>query len=360
MKLGLGAAALSSMPRAFAQVATPVQSSDEAPAGGNTFAATGAIIAKPIPSTGELIPVIGIGTARRYEQMTEDTRPELKEVLRLFPLLGGRVIDTAPAYGEAESVVGELTEENGNRSRYFFATKVGGGGGGRGGPGRGGPGRGGPEGAAGRGAPGGPEGAPPGARAGRGGGGRGGLTGLESIEQSFRNLRTDRIDLVAVWNLGNVDENLAILRELKAAGRIRYLGVTTSSEGQYEQLEQIMLNNDLDFIQCDYAIDNREVEARILPLAADRGIGVMTNLPFGRERLWTAVQGQSLPDFAREFDCTTWAQFFLKYIVSHPAVTCAIPGTARVRYVHDNIQAAMGRLPDAAMRRRMEDAMAAI
>jgi len=342
MKLGLGASALATLPRLLAQSA-----------GGSESLLP--LVTKPIPSTGERLPVIGIGTARRYETLTDENRPELLEVLRQFPELGGRVIDTAPAYGDAENIVGELIAELGNRSDYFLATKVSGGGGGRGG--RGGPGgpggRGDPAAAAGRGRGDGPPPEMPAEFAGRGRGGGGGGGGLAQIEQSFANLRTDMIDLIAVWNLGDVDNNLALLRDLKAEGRIRYLGVTTSSDGQYEQLEQVMTDHELDFVQVDYAIDNRSVEERILPLAADRGIGVMTNLPFGRERLWNLVDGKELPEWASEIDATTWAQFMLKFVVSHPAVTCAIPGTARVAYVTDNNQAARGRMPDAAMRTRM-------
>lgn len=344
MKLGLGASALAALPRLLAQTAAASESLLP-------------LVTKPIPSTGERLPVIGIGTARRYESLTDENRSELTDVLRLFPELGGRVIDTAPAYGDAESIVGELIAGLGNRSDYFFATKVSGGGGGRGG--RGGPGgpggRGDPAAAGGRGRGDGPPPEMPEGFAARGGRGRGGAGGggLEQIEQSFANLRTDMIDLVAVWNLGDVDNNLALLRDLKAEGRIRYLGVTTSSDGQYEQLEQVMTDNELDFVQVDYAIDNRTAEERILPLAADRGIGVMTNLPFGRERLWNLVDGKELPEWAAEIDATTWAQFMLKFVVSHPSVTCAIPGTARVAYVTDNNQAARGRMPDAAMRTRM-------
>jgi aryl-alcohol dehydrogenase-like predicted oxidoreductase len=147
---------------------------------------------------------------------------------------------------------------------------------------------------------------------------------------------------------------LATLRELKAQGRIRYVGLTTSFDNQYGDFEQVMRNEMVDFIQVDYALDNRNAGERIIPLAGDRGMGVMVNLPFGRGRLFKAVQGKKLPDWATEFDCASWPQFFLKYIVSHPAVTCAVPGMARPEYVVDNVGAARGRLPDAATRKRME------
>jgi aryl-alcohol dehydrogenase-like predicted oxidoreductase len=178
--------------------------------------------------------------------------------------------------------------------------------------------------------------------------------GLAQIEGSFKRLRTDEIDLIAVHNLRDTDTQLRTLRDLKQAGRIRYVGITTSFDRQYGEFEQVIKTEKLDFIQVDYALDNRDAGERIIPLAGERGVAVMINLPFGRGRLFKAVQGKKLPEWAAEFDCRTWPQFFLKYIVSHPAVTCAIPGMARPEYVVDNLGAARGRLPDAAMRRKME------
>ncbi len=159
---------------------------------------------------------------------------------------------------------------------------------------------------------------------------------------------------MAVHNLRGTEVHLPTLRELKQAGRIRYVGITTSSERQYPEFEAVMRRERLDWIQVDYALDNREAGGRILPLAADRGMAVMVNLPFGRGRLFNAVRGKPLPPWAAEFDAATWPQFFLKYIVSHPAVTCAVPGMARPEYVEDNLGAARGRLPDAGQRQRME------
>jgi aryl-alcohol dehydrogenase-like predicted oxidoreductase len=267
-------------------------------------------IQRKIPSSGESLPVIGIGTARRYEAVTtEAERAPLREVLRQLKEMGGRVVDTAPSYGTAETVVGDLVAELKIRESLFIATKL---------------------------------------------GVQGGDAGIEQLEQSFKRLRTPTIDLIAVHNLQDTQTQLRTLRQWKQAGRIRYVGITTSFERQYPEFEQTMKAEALDFIQVDYALDNRKAGKRILPLAADRGMGVMINLPFGRGRLFTAVQGKSLPPWAVEFDCSSWAQFFLKYIVSHPAVTCALPGTAKAEYVVDNLGAAQGRLPDAAMRRRME------
>ena len=275
-------------------------------------AQAGRLIEKKIPSTGETIPIIGIGTARRYEEVkTEAEKAPLRDTLRKFTELGGKVIDSSPTYGTAEVVVGELVEELKIRNSLFIATKV--------------------------------STRKPGREA-----------GLEQIEASFKALRTNKIDLIAVHNLRDTKTQLQTLRELKQAGRIRYIGITTSFENQYAEFEQTMKAETLDFIQVDYALDNRNADERILPLALDRGMAVMINLPFGRGRLFNAVQGKSLPPWAGEFDCASWAQFFLKYIVSHPAVTCCMPGTAKVEYALDNINAARGRLPDAAMRRRME------
>jgi aryl-alcohol dehydrogenase-like predicted oxidoreductase len=270
------------------------------------------LIQKPIPSSGETIPVIGIGTARRYEEVKNDTeKAPLRETIRQFQALGGKVIDSSPSYGTAEAVVGELVEDIRVRDSLFLATKV------------------------------------SLRNIGR-------EEGIKQIEESFKKYRTKMLDLIAVHNLRDTDTQLATLREMKAARRVRYVGITTSFDNQYAVFEQTMKKQQLDFIQVDYALDNRDAGERILPLAADRGAAVMINLPFGRGRLFNAVQGKKLPEWAGEFDCQSWAQFFLKYIVSHPAVTCAVPGMAQAKYVVDNLGAARGRLPVAAMRRRME------
>jgi len=270
------------------------------------------LLQKKIPSSGESIPIIGLGTARRYEEVTSDAeKVPLSETILKFKEVGLKVIDSSPSYGTAEAVVGEIVEGLKIRDALFIATKV------------------------------------SLRKDGRD-------EGLKQIEQSFKRLRTNKIDLIAVHNLRDTDTQLKTLREMKQAGRIRYVGITTSFDNQYGEFEQTMKKETLDFIQVDYALDNRNAGERILPLAADRAMAVMINLPFGRGRLFNAVQGKKLPDWASEFDCKTWAQFFLKYIVSHPAVTCAVPGMAKAEYVVDNLGAARGRLPDAAMRKRME------
>jgi aryl-alcohol dehydrogenase-like predicted oxidoreductase len=274
-------------------------------------AQTSSIIEKKIPSSVETLPVIGLGTARRYEAIATDAeRAPLRDTLREFHALGGKVIDSSPTYGTAEAVVGDLVSELKIREELFLATKV--------------------------------------SISGK-------EAGVKQVEESFKKLRTPRIDLIAVHNLRDTQTQLATLRALRDAGRIRYVGITTSFPNQYPDFERTMKAEKLDFIQVDYALDNRGAGARILPLAADRGMAAMINLPFGRGRLFNAVQGKQLPEWAAEFDCKSWAQFFLKYIVSHPAVTCAVPGMAKPEYARDNLGAARGRLPDAAMRRRMEN-----
>lgn len=269
------------------------------------------LIAKPIPASGERLPVIGIGTARRYDVGDSPyERDPLLDVLRTFIAEGGRLVDTAPSYGRAEAVVGDLVAATGRRDDFFLATKVGAG------------------------------------RESR-------EAGIAELEASFQRLRSERIDLMQVHNLGGVDDMLPVLREWKQQGRIRYIGVTTSFKPQYDALLQVMRHQPLDFIQVDYALDNRDVERRILPLAAERGIAVLTALPFGRGRVFEAFRGRRLPEWATELGIASWAQFVLKFVVSHPAVTCAIPGTATLRYLEDNLAAAHGELPDEKTRRRM-------
>jgi len=276
------------------------------------LAQSGPLIQKKIPSSGEAIPIIGIGTARRYEEVkSEVDKAPLRDTIRQLHALGGKVIDSSPSYGTAEAVVGELVEGLKIRDSLFLATKV------------------------------------SLRNVGR-------EEGIKQIEESFKKYRTKKLDLIAVHNLRDTDTQLRTLREFKQAGRIRYVGITTSFDNQYGEFEQTMKKEILDFIQVDYALDNRDAGKRIIPLAGDRGMAVMINLPFGRGRLFNAVQGKKLPEWASEFDCQSWAQFFLKYIVSHPAVTCAVPGMAQAKYVVDNLGAARGRLPDAAMRRGME------
>ena len=265
------------------------------------------LIEKAIPSSGEKIPVVGMGTARYFDAVT----PELREVVKRFPELGGKVIDMAPSYSNAESVVGDIIAELNARPRYFLATKVTGPGSDR-------------------------------------------ESGLRQLEQSMQRLHTDKIDLMQIHNLIGVDQRLPLIREWKQAGRFRYIGATTSFSRQYEAFEKLMREQTLDFIQIDYSIDDRAVEQRLLPLAAERGMAVLVNSPFRRGRTLARVQGKPLPSWTAELEVTTWAQLLLKYLASHPAVTCVIPGTERVQFLVDNMVATHGRLPDAAMRKRIE------
>ncbi|KPK20094.1 MAG: aldo/keto reductase [Betaproteobacteria bacterium SG8_41] len=263
---------------------------------------------RPIPSSGERLPVVGIGT-NRYGTGSETEIAPLRETLKTFAAAGGKLIDTAPMYGSSEVVLGELIAGLGIRQQLFLATKV---------------------------------------------YADGREAGLEEMNASFSRLRTNRIDLIQVHNLSDTATQLATMREGKSAGRYRYVGVTTSRDSQYDEMETVLKNEKLDFVQVDYSIENRTAAERILPLALERGVAVLINLPFGRARLFSAVRGKALPPWAAEFDCGSWAQFFLKYVIGHPASTCAIPGTRKPAHVADNLGAARGRLPDQAMRRKME------
>ena len=267
-------------------------------------------ILKAIPATGEKIPVIGLGT-NAYGVTDSAELASRKEVLQRMSGLGGRVIDTAAAYGRSEEVIGELLAGLGNRKDYFLATKT-------------------------------PMGS------------LGDMKG--AIDESFRRLRTDHIELLQVHNMNDADRQLPAFNEYKQAKKIRYLGVTTSQDGHYEEMARVMRAHKLDFIQVDYSLGNRSAEEKILPLAQERGIAVLANVPLGGRRgsLISNIGDKPLPPWASEIDATSWAQLLLKYVVSHPAVTCAIPGTTKLKHAEDNQAAGRGRLPDAAMRKKME------
>lgn len=276
---------------------------------GAAAAASAGMLKRPIPRSGELLPAVGLGTWQTFDVGPGDAaRAELREVLRRLPALGGSVVDSSPMYGESERVVGDLTAELGIRDRLFFATKV--------------------------------------WTSGR-------EAGIRQMETSFRLMRTKRMDLMQVHNLLDLGHHLPTLREWKAAGKIRYLGITHYHSGAYGELERLVKTREYDFVQFNYSMDEREAEARLLPLCGDSGTAVLVNRPFSQAGLFGKVRGKPLPPWAQEFDCASWAQFFLKYILSHPAVTCVIPGTRRVAHLKDNLQAGVGRLPDAALRRRM-------
>ena len=288
-------------------------------AGGGASAAAAAkasprgLLRKPIPSSGELLPVIGLGT-NNYSPTTPEERASRKGVLERLTASGASVIDTAPAYRASEATIGELLEEIGNRGQAFIATKVTAQGGTR-------------------------------------------EEGVAMLEESRRRLRSERLDLVQVHNLIGAAVLLPLLREQVAGKRIRYVGVTTSRAAQYPDLLALLRSERLDFVQLDYSLGNRLAAAELLPLAQERGMAVLVNLPFGGRRdgnLFSRVKDRPLPAWATEIGAASWAQVFLKYVVSHPAVTCAIPGMTRVANLEDNLGAARGALPDAAMRARME------
>jgi aryl-alcohol dehydrogenase-like predicted oxidoreductase len=265
-----------------------------------------------------MVPVVGLGSSATFSQLARrDELDALREVIKAMVDRGATVFDTAPSYGASEQVAGDLAHELGVTKKIFWATKVN--------------------------------------VAGRGGGDADPVAARAQIDDSFKKFQVDKIDLIQVHNLADVPTQLGILKQLKQQGRIRYLGVTTTSQRQYGELEQVMRNEPLDFIGLDYAVDNREVETTILPLAAERKIGVLVYLPFGRTRLWQRVEGRELPAWAADFDATTWAQFFIKYAVSHPAVTAVTPATSKPNHMIDNIGGGIGRLPDAAARKRMAE-----
>ncbi|MGZ8378200.1 MAG: aldo/keto reductase [Gemmatirosa sp.] len=280
-----------------------------------TALSPGQLLTRAIPSTGERIPIVGLGSSATFAQVarSEDVSA-LREVMRTLVEQGGAVFDTAPSYGASEEVAGRVAKELGLTDRIFWATKV---------------------------------------NVARGGGAADPAAARAQIETSLQRLGKRPVDLIQVHQLGDVPTQLGILKQLKQEKRIRYVGVTTTNEQQYEQLATIMRNEPLDFIGVDYAIDNREVETTLLPLARERKIGVLVYAPFGRTRLWGRVEGREVPAWAADFDARTWAQFFLKFVASHPAVTAITPATSRASNMADNLGAAVGRLPSAEQRQRM-------
>lgn len=274
------------------------------------------LLARKIPRSGEMLPVVGLGTAIVFD-IGSDTakRAERARVIRTLLDGGARLIDTAPSYGTAESVVGDLLAELKVRDKTFVATKV-------------------------------------------------RVTGrdraIAELQQSQRRLHTEKIDLIQIHNVGFADKGevaseLALLREWKARGTYRYIGVTHSQdqESANERLIELLRTEKLDFMQVNYSMAERSVESRLLPVAAETGTAILVNLPFARARLFRAVNGKAVPEWAKEFDASTWGQFFLKYILANEAVNCVLPGTDKPEYMEDNLGAGRGRLPDAAMRKRM-------
>jgi aryl-alcohol dehydrogenase-like predicted oxidoreductase len=281
-------------------------------------AQTKPVLARKIPRSGEMLPVVGLGTAIVFDIGNDAAkRAERATVIRTLLDGGARVIDTAPSYGTAESVVGDLLAEMKVRDRTFVATKV--------------------------------------RVAGRD-------RSIAELQQSQHRLHTEKIDLIQIHNVGFADKGevasqLALLREWKARGTYRYIGVTHSQdqESANERLIELLKTEKLDFMQVNYSMAERSVEQRLLPAAADTGTAILVNLPFARARLFRAVHGKTVPDWAKEFDAPTWGQFFLKYILASEAINCVLPGTDKPEYMTDNLNAGRTRLPDAAMRKRMTE-----
>jgi diketogulonate reductase-like aldo/keto reductase len=271
---------------------------------------------RPIPATGEALPVIGVGTWQTFDvgASAHDRKP-LEEVLAGLVAAGGKVVDSSPMYGRSEGVVGEISRKLRLRPSLFLATKV--------------------------------------WTTGRD-------NGIAQMEQSLRELRTDRIDLMQVHNLVDVRTHLATLSDWKSRGRIRYAGITHYTAGAYSEIERLLRQERLDFLQVNYSVLEPEAGERLLPLAAERGVAVVANRPFGGGEALRRSAGRAVPDWAGELDSRSWAQLFLKWILGNSAVTCAIPGTGKLRHLEDNVRAAAGPLPDARQRRRIAEAVAGL
>ena len=270
--------------------------------------ATDGLIRRPIPRSGEQLPVVGIGTNRWIVDAAPEEAAALRATLRTFSELGGKVIDTAPVYRTSEQALGQIISELGIRDAFFLATKVD------------------REGAA---------------------------EGIARMRDSLGKLGTTQIDLMQVHNLRDADTQLRTMFDWQEQGLLRYVGITTSRTSQYAEMERLMNEHPLDFIQLNYSLADQAAAERLLPLAQDRGMAVMVNLAFARGRLFDAVGASGLPDWAAAFECSSWAQFFLIFVIGHPAVTCVIPGMTKPAHVADNMGAARGTLPDMKQRERM-------
>jgi len=279
--------------------------------GGGALAGPEHLITKAIPSSGEQLPIVGLGTNRYGVDTSEAARAPLRAALERFHRLGGTVIDTAPGYRTSESVLGDLMAELGIRNDLFLATKA--------------------------------------DRA------DGSAATAAQMNESLARLKTDKIDLMQVHNLRGWRDALPVMREWRQEGRIRYIGITTSRSVQYAEFEKVMSQEDLDFVQVNYSLEQRESAERLMPLAADRGMAVIINRAFGGGRIFGKVGDRPVPYWAEAFGCESWAQFLLKYAIGHPAATLSIPGMTKLHHVDDNFGAAHGRLPDAEERKRQED-----
>ena len=271
------------------------------------------MLTKPIARTAEAIPVIGMGTWSTFDVgSSPEVRKPLEEVLAEFSRMGGKVIDSSPMYGNSEEVVGDLSAKLGLRQKLFIATKVW------------------IEGAA---------------------------AGVRQMEESMRKLRADPIDLMQVHNLVDVNTQLRTLTDWQRRGRIRYIGITHRTAEAYAAVERVMVAHKLDFLQINYSVQEREAERRLLPMAQERGIAVIANRPFAGGELFSGLARKPVPSWAAEIDCSSWAQLMLKFVISHPTITCAIPATSKVEHLRDNMQAGFGRMPDAKLRARIAESI---
>lgn len=266
------------------------------------------ILKRIIPSTGELLPAVGLGTWQTFDVTASAEQEPLKEVLKLLIEKGGTVVDSSPMYGASESVVGELSSSLKLNAKLFMATKV---------------------------------------------WTTGKQSGIDQMNESFSLLQRKQIDLMQIHNLKDWQTHLGSLRDLKEQGKIRYIGITHYSESAYPAVENLLKNNSIDFLQINYSLVSRKAEERLFPLTAERKVAVLINRPFEEGALFQRVKGIKLPDWAAEFDCTSWGQFFLKFILSNPTVNCVIPGTSKPHHMLDNLTAGYGKLPNKEHLRKM-------
>ncbi|MDJ1495436.1 aldo/keto reductase [Cytophagaceae bacterium DM2B3-1] len=267
------------------------------------------MILRNIPSTGETLPIIGLGTWSTFDVTRPADHPPLEQVLQaVVQTAKGALIDSSPMYGRAEEVVGNLTQSCKLNEDFFYATKV---------------------------------------------WTTGKQEGIQQMESSLKKMRRQEMDLMQIHNLTDWKTHLTTLRDWKEQGKIRYLGVTHYTDSMHPELEKVIMTEKIDFVQFNYSITSRNAEKRLLPAAADKGVATLINRPLGEGTLFTMVRGKALPEWAKDYDIHSWTQFFLKFIASHPAVTCIIPATRKPTHAADNMQAGQGRLPDQTIREKM-------
>lgn len=267
-----------------------------------------AVTTRVISHSGEQLPVVGLGTAINFSTADKSRRPALKGVIDALVAGGGKLIDTAASYGNAETVIGDIVDAGNMRGSVFLATKI---------------------------------------------SVRPATASADEFQRGLQRLRTDKVDLLQLHNVSRADQSLAQVRDWKAAGRCRYVGITTTNDGDYGAMEAIIRREKPDFIQVDYSMDNRDAEQRVIPAAAEAGAAVLTALPFGRNSLFRAVKGKTLPDWTKELDIATWGQLFLKFLLGNTQITAVIPGTGNAEHMVENLGAARGRLPNAQEREKM-------